>query len=537
LALIALIVCVASDAAAQTDYSLRMRTLGLGLSGIVDDPYNDAFLNPARVGDLSARRLYAARLPDRVLSTVLPDQIYYYEDEGVFPPEQPPGDPYELRRSYTPYMVGFVSPLGSSLTGSFTAEIAVKGDDYLVDDNQLWVDASPGYENFEYDDVANGREERFSHAVFDMAFGTGDPESEKRRFGMRLTAGYDKIDDGRFQSRLSIDPPYADISQIVARYRYERASAEFEAFNLFATLGMYAPRSFLRQLVVGVGAGWEQHENNPLNLQVDDDDYDGDGLDPDGDPARYYVERDEFQSARNYDGGSVFARLGLSWTRRIRSFHRFSWSRSSGDGDAVYRDRTQNTQYYTNISGERFEYGYDGTIETFQMSNAVGFFEELREDLLFALGLQAVLVYQEFDETGTGTGSWETINDAGSTTTSAPYEQQMTLDTEIWRLQLPASVDWEINRYVSWRFGVVFEAYREDTDRLVSRDLELTDVPDMGLLPVSDRVHERDYTTTTYMNNGLGIELWDRVGIQLFASFTAYANLASYSSALIDFRF
>jgi hypothetical protein len=530
--------CLGAVASAQTDYSLRMRTLGLGLSGIVDDPFNDAFLNPARVADLGGRQFYAGRLPQRGFSFVYPDYTRWTE-RSVFPPERVPGDPYNLagNKSYTPYTLGFVTPLGGSLTSSIALEAAVRGDERLDVNQDLDVVFDPAPSDFHVDQGANADEDKYYHFVFDAAFGTGSPESEDRRFGVRATVFYDRVSDRYINTSTDVEPDGSDLTELEMRSRYERRGGEVEELDAAVTLGVFLPTHFVRQGVVGVSGNWSVYENDKLEQNVTDEDFDGNGSDPDGGVPYYSVDKDRYDSRREYSGGALFGRLGLSWAKRLRSFHRLTWSQSSGDGDGEWIDQSRVTEHITEKYGLDYSYQYDGTISSFDFKNAIGFFDRFTEDVLFAAGIEAVIARVEFDETGVGTGAYKTSNNGTSTRTEAPYEQKGKFEREIWRLQIPTSVEWEINRYVTWRLGVIFEAVRQKDTGKISRDLDLQGIPDMGLLPISDEDHDLNYRTSTYVNNGLAITLWDRLSVDLYASSSVSTNLLYFTSALIDFRF
>jgi hypothetical protein len=530
--------CWGAPASAQTDYSIRMRTLGVGLSGIVDDPFNDAFLNPARVADLGGRQFYAGRLPQRQQAFIYPDYPRGFS-WSVFPPELVPGDPRSLagNKYYSPYTLGFVTPMGGGWTSSIALETAVKGTERLDASGDLDIDFNPAPSDFNVDQGANGDEDKYYHFVFDAAFGTGRPESEGRRFGVRATVVYDRVSDGWVDTSTDVGPGGVDMTELEMSSRYDRHGGEAEELDAAVTLGVYLPTHIVRQGVIGVSMNRSVYETEKLNQQVTDEDFDGNGSDPNGGVPFYSVDSYRFDTNREYVGGTVFGRLGLSWTERLRSFHRLSWSQSNGDGDGVWIDQYRATEHITEKYGLDYNYKYDGTISSYDFKNAIGFVDRFTEDVLFAVGIEAVIAFVDFDETGAGTGAYETNLGGTTTRTEAPYEQRGRFEREIWRLQIPTSVEWEINRYVTWRFGVLFEAYRQKDTGSISRDLDLQGIPDLGLLPVSDEDHDLDYRTSTFFNNGLAITLWDRLSVDLFASSSFSNNLLSFTSAVIDFRF
>ena len=130
-----------NPASAQTSYSLRIYSLGESFAGLIDDPQSDAFLNPARVGDLRDRQLYMAKLPAGSTTFYYPDNYgsmsYAYSS---LPPEAPPGEiDYKWPETYTPYTLGFVTPVTETVKLSLSLEAAAKGDDDLEGSEVLQV--------------------------------------------------------------------------------------------------------------------------------------------------------------------------------------------------------------------------------------------------------------------------------------------------------------------------------------------------------------------------------------------------------------
>jgi len=529
---------IGPEAIAQTGYSLRIRTLGTPFAGIIDDPFTDAYLNPARVGDLGGRQVYVGQLPNPGVSVIFPNKSGRYSSDGVFPPEEPPALPPNYVSGAEPYTAGLVAPLGAKLTSSFALEASADGADRLDDDGEVYVEVGPRLEMRSVRDVS-GTEGSHYHALIDGAVGTGTPETNGGRYGVRATVVYNEHTNGNARDWMEINTPGADASDQIYREDYYRDRARYEDLSLSVGVGRFSRESFVREIVCGGSAEWQQLGLERMDIWIYDYDYDNDGQDPWGnyDPD-YDYERAEFDSNRDYSGGSVFARLGLEWRQGLRSYHEVSWRRLSGDGDGVFTRYDVEVDGATQVSSMECRYGQGGDITAVRLSNGVGYSDELRAGLMWAVAAQARFYHDNYEETGAGSAVGAFHAGSDSVEIDAPYRQELGYERELWVVQLPVAVEWEIHRFVTWRFGVVLNAQRREVEAAVEKSADLPAPYGAELASLCDRTQSLDYETDVLFSNGITANLWDRVHIDLYSGSSSWGgDLLSYVNALVTYRF
>jgi hypothetical protein len=531
-----------SIAEAQTDYSLRIRSLGSSFAGLVDDPFTDAYLNPARVGDLGSRHLYFARFPSRTFSFYYPDvDEWRYRRNYLLPQEVVPGDlNYRWMRSYTPYTIGFVSPVSGATTISIAVEAAVSGYDDGRRSDDFRIYNYSGNDRVTGETSARGDERNVYHFVADVGLGTGNASSEGTRWGTRLRAAYTRTKQGEMQVTNYYHTGFPNTDEVEYEYGYSQNQGEFERTDAQLSAGLFRNDGFVSQAVIGAGAGRDRLVSVAYARTVYDEDFDGNGRDGDGYTAPYYTRTDrDYDADRTYDQYEVFARLGFRWGDRVRSFHTVSWQESDGDGAGDYlRD------FYYSDSGISKQINTvslvtDGSNRSFQTDNSVGFSEQLLDNLLFAFGLRARIEYTEFQEDGAGTGTFQSTEGTAVIDLEAPYDQFAGYEREYWLLSLPAGLEWSFHRNVAWRFGVDFRATRLDVVSELSRDIELPAGEDLDdLLPFEDKDQRIEYATSTYLSMGFTFGFRDRLSLEILTAVSASGfNAAHVGHALLGFHF
>jgi hypothetical protein len=531
------LVCVAGGAAyAQTDYSPRIRSLGTGFAGIVDDPFTDAFLNPARVGDMPGRGAWFGRLPGRSIRFLYPTQSpIYFMGTSLMPPAGPPRN---NGWSYEPYSLGLFTPVSSNLKLSLTGELYVRGSNYLDENTNVGLRYPPSIDVLSGDMEVRGGDGGTYHGVFDAALGSGSPESDGLRWGARATVNYDRSRNQsvRTSSRVRADTGGEDVSLY---YNYSSSNSDTERLAVVLSFGIFREKGFLAQAVAGVDAGRETLVNDRYEMTEDDEDYDGDGTGPgDGNSPLYRLDQVGVDSHREYDTGRVFGRLGLRWGRRVSSWHQLAVTRSSGDGQVGFENR----ELVVEVGSERFEqeasYMLDGESRGYRFSNAVGFVDQALDNVMFAVAIEAIIWRTEFEEGGDGRGAIQLADNGLTSRFEAPYTQLATYDRDIWQLSIPAAFEWDINEYAAWRFGVDFRASRTDINSGITQDTETLGFPDQGFLPVVGTEDDLGYSTYTYFTSGVTLSFRDRLKLELLTG-PDYGGLYVFyfSSAILEFRF
>jgi hypothetical protein len=528
---------------AQTDYSLRIRALGASFAGVVDDPFTDAFLNPARVGDLGGRQVYAARFPDRSLGFYYPDNAGISSISYLLSPEGAPGSRgFASPGTYTPYTIGFVTPVTGSATLSLALEMTANGYDDVSRNDEFRIDSyTNGDERVRTYSQPRGSEQSLYHVVADAALGTGKPDSPGSRLGVRFRFTWDQWERGSsyvYATYYSILPA---LEEVEMDYDYTGRQGEFETTGGELSVGLFRGGGFVAQAVLGAGGKRETLVSTELARRIYDDDYDGNGRENDGTQfPDYRLEEGNYQADRTYDGVSAFGRLGLRWGARVRSFHRVSWERNTGDGPVSYIREYYYRQLEINTAQNTIVYSVDGDADRFVTDHSVAFSDRFGDDVLVALGVRAAIVYERFDETGTGTIAYNAsqggteIADFG-----APYRQDATYERDYWLLILPAALEWSFHPSMALRFGMDFRATRVKVSGDLAQNVDLSaDETFEEFLPFQEIDTRIDYATGTYLNMGFSFNFHDRLVLDLLSAVSARSfNLADVSTASLRFNF
>jgi hypothetical protein len=169
----------------------------------------------------------------------------------------------------------------------------------------------------------------------------------------------------------------------------------------------------------------------------------------------------------------------------------------------------------------------------------VGYINTIGDNLQVALGVHALIQYEEFEEDGDGTGFLSTTEGTSSSTYETPYSQRATHEREYWFLNLPIGVEWSFHHHMAWRFGTQVRATRLDNGGEIRRDIGLLDDPDLDEnLSYRDIEQRITYGTSLYFSMGFGFTFWDRLSIDLLtAATTGSFNAAYIASAQVKYYF
>jgi hypothetical protein len=532
---------VATAPRAQTDYSLRVRGLGVSFAGLVDDPFTDAFLNPARVGDLLGRHVYAARFPDRSVGFYYPDNDGSGSRGYLFPPEDEPGSmEYGWPRVYTPYTIGFVTPVTGSATLSLALEAAVNGYDNVTRRDEFNTYSYGGGDQTRTVSRPYGSQRNLYHVVADVALGTGTSESTGTRLGARIRFAWERWKRGEVRGETRFYSILPALEEIEMDYSYNAEQGEFETAGGELSVGLFRGSGFVAQAVLGAGGKRETLLNTEYDIGINDEDYDGNGRNNGGSQfPRFSRTKWDYDASRTYDGVSAFGRLGLRWGARVRSFHEVSWERNTGDGAVSYGREFyfSDTDVITRQNTTAFP--VDGEADGFVTNHSFGFSGRFGDDVLVAVGARVQYVYERFEEIGTGTGTYNSTEDSVVIDFAAPYRQEATYEKEYWLVSLPAAIEWEFHRSMAWRFGMELRATRLDENGVLVKNVELPAGETFDeVLPFQELDSRVDYATATLLSMGFSFDFHDRVVLDILTAVSASSlNAASVSTAFLKFNF
>jgi hypothetical protein len=136
---------------AQTDYSIRIRSLDVTFAGLLDDFLTDVYLNPARLSELDSSMVYAAKLPYTRLRGTFPTvsrySLSWVEDEYI-----------DNIGSLEPVALSFLGVAGGKTAFSIAAEFGVDTREFWKDDLVTYPyadralmtsDRNVGYDDFQ----------------------------------------------------------------------------------------------------------------------------------------------------------------------------------------------------------------------------------------------------------------------------------------------------------------------------------------------------------------------------------------------------
>ena len=505
---------------AQTDTSLRIRSLGSSFEGLLDDYLTDVYLNPARTAELSGPMVYVVRLVPRTIASPFPVARLNYS--GSYWTE----NQYH-RYGISPIGLSYFGTLGESLAWSLGTEIDVNSSEDFRD----WYDISAWNDEANLRQWSEGSTSTIQHYVVDLSVA-----SRSNPLGGRITAAYDSDDFGNVYVSETISVLTSDLENLRSDYRSRYSQGKMERLVVSASLGLFMPGRWARDLVIGGGFIEEKLSVDQRETDINDYDADGNG-DWYDNRVRYSRDMDTYVSRRDYTGYNAFARAHLEWSDRIRSVHAGGWSRSTGDGHASLGAETRRFDSMTDFSSDtQMEYGYGGSVDRFSLESSVGYSEVFFGDVLFAFAFHGVYRRTTFDEPADGT-VWGENSEAGASY-SSPYFQKHDNTDDYLSLSVPVGVEWQLHKYVALRLGATFFAQRSKTERNLTGDVDELSNGELLLIPGAWNTQylNVDSDVDVRFTNGLEININERFILD-FLSYASSINLAQYGHVSARFLF
>ncbi len=433
---------------AQTDYSLRIRSLDVTFAGLLDDFLTDVYLNPARLAELDSAMVYGAKLPSRRFLSAYPSVTYYdwnYEwIEDVYEDDSYGTDPVAL---------GFFGTLGGKTAFSVAAQVGLNTDDSWDDD----INAYPYNDRARIRHSRNGRTRDSQRYLFDAAIA---PLTSGNAWGARVTGAMDTWRSAEVRATETSEWLYADPTNTWLETDSWFRMYESERWELGASVGYSRPKGLVGEVVLGAAFVEESQDVRSGNYEVTDNDADGNGIGYHGFPVETDYMKDAQETERDYSGLGGFLRLHLRWSEKLRSAHFAGWSRSTGDGGTGLWMGSWESSFWKE---ESLGYTYaDGTMDRGSFQSSLGYHDWAFDELLFALGVDLRYSISKFDESASGSFTAENSTGWGY---EAPYQQHHDNTDDALTLALPVGLEWSCHKYLKIRIGTAFYAYRNTADR------------------------------------------------------------------------
>lgn len=506
-------------AGAQTQPSLRIRSLGTAFGGILDDYLTDVYLNPARVAQLDRPMAYAATYPSIRFQTAYPvATIYYY-------------DWYFSELSYVEYDtepvgLGYFGSIGNSLAFSVGVEVGFKSSERFDERSD-----SDTYGNeIRLRSDGDGWLMDTQHYLLDLSLA---PTGGGRSIGARLSAAYDANESGRIYSEHVTEWDVTFPDRVYRRLYLDYFQNEYKRVSVNLALGMFSPDGLLRDVVVK--GRMSEHTLDAVSrdsrLYTRSFSFE---------EFSYEVDSNSYLSSREYSEYGVGARVQFGWSERVRSTHELAWAHTTGDGGGEYNIDDEQYDATTYLSNFHVAYGYDGNTDTYAFESTIGYFNDLFDDVTFAFALYGAYSRTELDEIADGEATL-LFYDNGiglDTTFVSPYQQNHGRELENMRLSLPMAVEWEFHKYAKLRIGVALTASRVEDDRVSDQGaVELTE----GFEDLSSTFNFRDMNAQSGVDalfaNGLEININDRFIVDLLGQWGTSINVANYGYASVRYKF
>jgi hypothetical protein len=507
---------------AQTDYSIRIRSLDVTFAGLLDDFLTDVYLNPARLSELDSSMVYAATLPHRRSVSPYPSLPYYdWNYEWI-------EDVYEDDSYGTdPLAVGFFGTLGGKTALSLAAQVGLSASDAWDDD----VNAFPYTDRARVRHYFNGRTRESQRYVFDAAIA---PLTSGNAWGARVTGTMDTWRNAEVRGTETSEWLYTDPANTWVQKNSRHRWYESGRWEIDASAGYSMPKGLVGEVVLGVVFVEESQDVRSGNFEVTDNDADGNGIGYIGHAVENVYMKDAQETERDYSGLGGFLRLHLRWTENLRSAHFAGWSRSTGDGGTRLWMSDWESSFWKD---ESLSYKYaDGTMDRGAFQSSLGYHHTAFDELLFALGVDLRYSISKFDESASGSFTVESSTGWGY---EAPYRQSHDDTDDALSLALPVGLEWSCHKYLKIRIGAAFYAYRNTADRRLSNNaygvLTSPFAGESGTLEFDD--YEQSANVDARFNTGLEFNFNDRFVLDLATNSTYDVSLASYTMLSALYRF
>jgi hypothetical protein len=506
-------------AGAQTATSLRIRSMGVSFSGILDDYLTDVYLNPARISQLDRPMAYTVAYPSEYFrSPYLYARLRYYNRLTV--------EQFYQEHSFSPIGLSYFGTIGKSLAFSIAAEIDVYGRDVVEQGN----DIAMVFQRVVQGSNEHGRVTDNQHCLLDLTLA---PAGRDNPFGARLTLLYDSAESGEGNYRQTTEWDTGDLERIYYDHDGDLQQTQYEKLSVGVSLGLFRPDGFVRDVVI-------RGNVNAETFDVDSRDMGGDRIDEGDYTISSDYRKDAYLSGREYNGYAAGARVQLGWSERVRSTHALDWSHMSGDGDASFQFDEESFNGSTYGSNTQSQFRYDGSSDGIRFESTIGYFNNLFDNVLFAFALFGSYSRSEFDEDGVGEAGLRWYDDGigVDTTFSSPYQQNHNATFENVRLSVPMAVEWAFHKYAKLRLGVTLTASRIVDDHVSTQEASKLGVEFDRLTPTNfdSALDMRSGVDAVYLS-GFEINLKDRFVVDLYSYYTSSINFADYGYISVRYKF
>ena len=505
---------------AQTDYSLRIRSLDVTFAGLLDDFLTDVYLNPARLAELDSSMVYGATLPTREEWSPFPTMsLYRWSRERI-------EDQY-WGWGTDAVALGFFGVLAGKTAYSINAEFGLASGD-------SWDDR---FSSYPYSDTAeivkegNGYSWSDERYAIDIAIA---PLTTGNALGVRIKGTLDRSQASDALIRERTGWVLVDPANLQSSYESNYITQEYERIVLNIAAGYSRPSGRLSEAVAGAHYLEERRDDRGRVYEYAYNDADGNGIGYRNYPVEVSYAADAIDSERDYTGFGGFFRVHLRWTEKLRSAHFAGWSRSTGDGEALMRERDEESNYWEE---ESLEYAYDGgTLDRGFIQSSLGFHEMLFDQVLVAVGVDGRYARTSFDENADG--EFHAGNSTGWEFES-PYRQNHDNADDALSVAFPVGLEWLCHKYLKLRIGGAFLAYRNESDKRLTNN-----VPSILGSPAAAEYgglefvnHDLRADVDARFNTGLEFNVNDRFIVDLATYGSSTVLLAQYYELSARFRF
>lgn len=518
-------------AGAQTGYSLRISTFSTHLAGIVDDPLTDAYLNPARLSRFEHMQVYGAWLPRIFVISPFPVST---TNDLQFGPIEDHRDSF----GFDPLAFSFIKTIHDGIIFSAGMQVSVNGNDFST--------ASPTYDLDEWgnqlsleqrlsvrDQANDGKFLRFDLA----AAGIG-----MKSLGLRLTAEYNSYRDNHI---VSTSYNYLDLSNLTDTAINERYTYDFEKYeatDISLLMGVWRSDDRLSDVSVGGAVCRRLCSAKNRNLIVEDTDSDRNGERIGGGSPYLRIIEDRYETERDYLGLRLFGRAHWNVREHIRAVHSIAWHRSWGDGRAEF---ASDDLYYSasrDIDSRSGGYAYDGILSNLYVTTATGYSKEIHEGFVAMFGVKGVYSQLDFEEDGEGSagifldqsnGSYDSLSSSSS------YVQKHDRDQTEYTFVIPVGCEWRVHDYINLRIGIEITAYHSSSTDGFRKSVPAIELPPEFEMRGTNISHSTDYETHARFNNGIEVNIRDRLILEFLAFSSHYSSirLADYGYVSVRYLF
>jgi hypothetical protein len=516
---------------AQTDYSLRMWSLSSHLSGIIDDPLTDAYLNPARLGRFDRMQAYGVWLPEKNVMSPFPLSTTRDLEFG-------PSETYDLDYEYTPLAFSVIKTIGDDKMFSAGMRASITGKDITQSHPSYDLTEWGTRHTLEQRNSGGDRGDETTHLLFDLA-ASGKGE---RAYGLRLTILHNayRRNDLNSNSSITIDLSNMTDTSIYDYFSYNLR--KYEETDIAFSMGRCASNGKWSDVSVGAAIRRLSSSVNILERRIEDSDTDRNGDRIGGGSPYLSIREQRLASHRDYLGLRLFGRAQWNVREKIRAVHTIQWNRSWGDGRAEFGADELYYGAIHDIDERSGSFAYDGIFSDLTISTATGYSEEICDGFVAVFGVKGVYTQIWFDEDGEGAAHIFLDQSNGSYDSlyySSPYTQRHDNDAKSYSFIIPVGCEWQVHDYVKLRAGIEFNASHSTSDPKFTKAVAALDPPasfeEMG----PDIYYVTSYNTQARFNSGIEINIRDKFILDLlaFSSHYTIVNFDDYGFLSVRYLF